>query len=60
MYSVTFKYSDYVFCSNIAIGNYEDVKRHYEEKGYSVISIREATEGEFNTAQRKGMPIVRV
>ena len=60
MYSVTFLNSASFFCSNIAIGNIEDIKKHYEEEGYTVISIKEATEGEFMTAQRKGMPIVKV
>ncbi len=56
-YAVSFKYSENVYCSNIAHAETEDaVKAHYAK--YDWVNIRKCEEHEVNTARRKGMPII--
>ena len=58
-YSVSFKYSDTVYCANIAHAeSIEDVEQRYSK--YEWASVREARDSEVETARRKGMPIVEV
>lgn len=58
-YKVSFKYSESVYCSNIAHAeSREDVEAHYSR--YEWVSVEEAAAYEVETAQRKGMPIVEV
>lgn len=58
-YSVSFQYSESVYCSNIAHAEtVEDVENHY--KKYSWFKITEATAADVEAAQRKEMPIVEV
>lgn len=58
-YKVSFQYSEYVFCTNIAIAECkEDVEKHYSN--YAWFSIAEATTEDVKEAERKGMPIVTI
>ena len=57
IYKVTFKYSDSVYCSNIARAeNENDVRAHYSK--YEWIDIRPGTDSDLQAAERKGMPII--
>ena len=56
-FNVSFQYSENVFCANIAAAEKEsDVAAMYS--GYEWCSIAPATEGDVETARKKGMPIV--
>lgn len=58
-FAVSFKYSDSVFCSNIAHAETaEAVNAHYSN--YEWVSVRECEDHEIETARRKGMPIVEI
>lgn len=59
-YKVTFRWHDTdTFCTNICVAySEEEVKAHYSK--YRDVSIRPASNYEYETAERKGMPIVRV
>lgn len=58
-YSVSFKYSDAVYCANIAHAeSIEAVEQRYSK--YEWASVREARDSEVETARLKGMPIVEV
>lgn len=58
-FAVSFKYSESVFCSNIAHAEtVEAVAAHYSR--YEWVDIREAEAHEVETARRKGMPIVEI
>lgn len=58
-FAVSFKYSDNVYCSNIAHAETaEVVNAHYSK--YEWVDIREAEEHEIETARCKGMPIVEI
>lgn len=59
-YMVTFRWYDTdTFCTNICVASDEDaVREHYSK--YRDVSIRPASNYEYETAERKGMPIVRV
>lgn len=58
-FAVSFKYSESVFCSNIAHAETaEAVAAHYSR--YEWVDIREAEAHEVETARRKGMPIVEI
>lgn len=58
-FAVSFKYSESVFCSNIAHAETaEAVNAHYSK--YEWVSVRECEEYEVETARRKGMPIVEI
>ena len=57
IYKVTFKYSDSVYCSNIARAeNENDVRAHYSK--YEWIDIQPGTDSDLQAAERKGMPII--
>ncbi len=58
-YSVTFKYSDDVYCSNIAYGEKETVEEHYKRE-YEWVSVKPAALYEVETAKLKGMPIIEL
>lgn len=55
-YSVSFQYSENVYCTNLATGTYEAVERQYSK--YPWFSIKEATPGQVEEAKRKGMPVI--
>lgn len=56
-YKVSFQYSESVYCANIAVAECaEDVEAYYNK--YAWKSVKEATEGEVETAKDKGMPFV--
>lgn len=56
-YSVSFQYSEYTWCSNIAMAeDIQDVKDHYSK--YDRVSISECADYEVTSAKRKGMPII--
>lgn len=56
-YNVTFKWSDSVYCSNIACAENElAIREHY--KKYEILSITGANGSDINEAIRKGKPIV--
>lgn len=58
-FKVSFKYSEYVYCTNIAIAeNIQDVEKHYSDREW--YNIEEATDGDIKEAERKGMPIVTI
>lgn len=58
-FAVSFKYSESVYCSNIAHAETaEAVNAHYSK--YEWVSVRECEEYEVETARRKGMPIVEI
>ena len=58
-FAVSFKYSESVYCSNIAHAETaEAVAAHYSK--YEWVDIREAEAHEIETARRKGMPIVEI
>lgn len=58
-FSVSFKYSESVYCSNIAHAETaEAVEAHYSK--YEWVSVRECEEYEVETARRKGMPIIEI
>ena len=56
-YKVSFQYSEYVYCTNIAIAeNIQDVENHYKSRAW--YHIEEATESDIKEAEKKGMPII--
>lgn len=58
-FAVSFKYSESVYCSNIAHAETaEAVAAHYSK--YEWVDIREAEAHEIETARQKGMPIVEI
>lgn len=58
-FDVSFKWSDDIFCTNIAHAETEEaVKRHYAK--YSEVSVKEAKEYAVESAKRKNMPIVEI
>ncbi len=58
-YSVSFKYSETTYCTNIAHSeNTEAVNAHYSK--YEWVNVTECGESEAETAKRKGMPIVEI
>ena len=58
-FAVSFKYSESVYCSNIAHADtVEAVNSHYSK--YEWVSVRECEYYEVETARRKGMPIVEI
>ena len=59
-YGVSFHYGNGIYCSNIAHGEYEAVKAHYESK-YDWVKVgEECREYEITEAKRRGMPIVEI
>lgn len=61
-YLITFKWGDSdIYCTNICVAPDEDsARKRYESLGYQVVGVREADAYECNSAQNRGMPIVRV
>ena len=58
-FSVTFEYSENVYCSNIAHAETaEAVNAHYSK--YDWVSVEECEDYEVEAARRKGMPIVEI
>lgn len=58
-YKVTFKYSDFVYCTNIAKADTpERVREHYAR--YEWVVVKEATPYDIEEATRKGMPIITI
>lgn len=58
-FAVSFKYSETVYCSNIAHAEtVEAVKAHYSK--YEWVSVRECEEYEVEEARRRGKPIIEV
>ena len=58
-FSVSFKYSENVYCSNVAHAeSAEDVKNHYSK--YKWVSVSECGEQEVKDARRRGKPIVEI
>lgn len=58
-YSVTFKYSENVYCTNIARAeSVKAVEEHYSK--YEWVDVRECDQYDVETARRKGMPIVEI
>lgn len=56
-FNVTFKYSENVYCTNIAHAeNENDVQNHYNK--YEILSITEASEHDVKDAQRRGKPVI--
>ena len=59
-FKVSFKYSESVFCSNIAIAeSAEDVEKYYSQK-YAWVAVSEASPADVRSAEQKGMPFVDV
>lgn len=58
-FAVSFKYSEDVYCSNIAHAETAEAVNTYYSK-YEWVSVRECEEYEVETARRKGMPIVEI
>lgn len=61
-YHITFKYSENIYHSNIALAESEEkVRAHYTDKGYKVIGeIREWKKYEAIQARKRGKPIVEI
>lgn len=58
-FTVSFKYSESVYCSNIAHAETaEAVNAHYSK--YEWVSVGGCEDYEVETARRKGMPIVEI
>ena len=58
-YSVSFKYSETTYCTNIAHAESpEAVNAHYSK--YEWVNVTECGENEVATAKRKGMPIIEI
>ena len=58
-YKVSFKYSENVFCSNIAhADSMEAVEAHYSK--YPWFNVDDCLDYELESAKRKGMPIVEI
>ena len=62
IYSVSFKYSDTTYCSNLAIAEkIEDVRAYYSRKyNTNEVFINGATLADIEEAKRKGKPIVEI
>ena len=59
-YLVSFKYSESVFCSNLATAETaEDVKSYYSKK-YDWVAVKDASPCDVESAKRKGMPVTDV
>lgn len=59
-FAVSFRYSETVYCSNIAHAETaEAVEAHYSKK-YEWVSVRECAEYEVEDARRRGKPIVEI
>lgn len=57
-YNVTFKYSDSVYCANIAKAETKaDVLAHYNAK-YTSVSVSEASDWDVRNAQERGKPVI--
>lgn len=59
-FAVSFKYSEDVFCTNIAHAETAEAVNAYYSAEYEWVSVRECEDYEVETARRKGMPIVEV
>ena len=58
-YNVSFKYSEDVYCSNIAHAeSVEDVERHYSK--HSWVKVTEASEHDVKNALERGKPVIEV
>lgn len=58
-YNVSFKYSESVYCSNIAHAeSVEDVERHYNR--YPWVKVTEASEHDVKNALERGEPVIEV
>lgn len=58
-YKVSFQYSEYTYCANIAhADNIQDVEKHYSKYAWS--NVTEATEYDVEEAKTKGMPIIEI
>ena len=58
-YMVSFKWSDTVYCANVAHAESEQVvKDHYSK--YEWVNVRECDLKEVNSVKRKGMPIIEI
>ena len=58
-FTVSFQYSESVYCTNIAIAeNEQAINDHYSQ--YEWFSVSPATDAEVEAARRKGMPIVEI
>ena len=59
-YTVTFQYSETIYCSNLAMADsVESVKDHYSKK-YAWVAVNEANESDVREATLKGKPIVTI
>lgn len=59
-YNVSFKYSDSVYCANIAHAETAaDVEAHYSSK-YEWVKVSPAADYEVEEARRRGKPIIEV
>lgn len=58
-YKVSFQYSEYTYCANIAhADSIQDVEKHYSKYAWS--NVTEATEYDVEEAKTKGMPIIEI
>lgn len=58
-YKVSFQYSEYIYCNNIAhADSLQDVERHYSK--YAWNKITEAADYDVEEAKTKGMPIIEI
>lgn len=56
-YNVTFKWSDGIYCSNIAAANSEEaVRQHYSK--YDDVTISPAATWDIAAAKERGKPII--
>lgn len=56
---VSFKWSESIYCTNIAHAETEQaVREHYSK--YSEVSVKEAKEYAVEDARRKNMPIIEI
>lgn len=59
-YRVSFEKNGVYQANNAIAETIEDIRRHYEDQGKNIIAIEEATAGQIEEANRKGMPIVTI
>ena len=58
-FKVSFQYSEYVYCANIAIAeSIDDVNREYSQ--YTWYSVKPATECDVQEAREKHMPVIEI
>lgn len=59
-FNVSFKYSEDVYCSNIAYSETAEAVQAYYEKEYEWVAVTPANDWDIEDAKRKGKPIIEI